>query len=116
MNNTLVLCNHGGRKAAPQSTTFDVTLNINPTPPDQNLKLHVDNISHRILRDVNPLAHDLLEIAAYTYYADCSIKRGEAANVYADRWQRRFELVVPVSDPIRWNNLKIKNLLKEDVH
>lgn len=113
MNNTLVLCNHGDSRAAPQSMPFDGTLSINPTPPDQNLKLHVDNISHRILSDVNSLAHDLLEIAAYTYYADCSIKRGEAANVYADRWQRRFELVVPVSDPARWSNPEVKDLLKE---
>ena len=113
MNNILVLCNHSDSKAVPQSTPFDMTVSINPTPPDQNLQLHVDNISHQILSDVNSLAHDLLEIAAYTYYADCSIKRGEEANVYADRWQRRFDLVVPVSDPTRWNNPEIKNLLKE---
>ena len=113
MNSILVLCNHSDSEAVPQSTAFDITLNINPTPPDQNLQLHVDNISHQILSNVNPLAHDLLEIAAYTYYADCSIKRGEDTNVYADRWQRNFELVVPVSDPARWNNPEIKNLLKE---
>lgn len=111
MNSTLVLCNHGDSKALPQN--FDATLNINPTPPDQNLQLHVDNISHQILSNVNPLAHDLLEIAGYTYYADCSIKRGEEANIYADRWQRKFELVVPVSDPTRWDNPEIKSVLKE---
>jgi len=113
MSTTLVLCDHSDSKGMPHTVLSDKTLSINPTPPEQNLKLHVDNITHGILTDLNPLAHDLLEIAAYTYYADCSVRRGEDANVYADRWQRKFDFVIPVSNPARWNNPEIKNLLKK---
>lgn len=112
MTKILVLCNHSDSNV-PSSTIYDKVLHINPTPSRQNLKLHIDNITHRILSELNPLARDLLEIAAYVYYADCSVRRGAETDVYADKWRRRFEFVIPVSDPDRWNKPEIKDLLKE---
>jgi len=113
MTRVLVLCNHSDNGGILPNTTYDEMLHINATPPQKNLQLHIDNITHRILEQLNPLAQDLLEIAAYVYYADCSVKRVTETDVYADKWQRRFEFVMPVSDPDRWNKEEIKDLLRE---
>jgi 7-cyano-7-deazaguanine synthase in queuosine biosynthesis len=113
MDKILVICNQSNGKALPGKASYDETIAINPNPPRQNLKLHIESITHRILTELNPMAHDLLEIAAYVYYADCSISRGRETDVYAEKWQRKFDLVIPVSDPSRWNEPEVRDLLKE---
>jgi 7-cyano-7-deazaguanine synthase in queuosine biosynthesis len=113
MDKILVICNQGNGKALPGKASHDETIAINPNPPRQNLKLHIESITHRILSELNPLAHDLLEIAAYVYYADCSISRGRETDVYAEKWQRKFDFIIPVSDPSRWNEPEVRDLLKE---
>ena len=97
----------------PGKTSYDATIAINPNAPRQNLKLHIESITHQILSELNPLAHDLLEIAAYVYYADCSISRGRETDVYAEKWQRKFNFIIPVSNPSRWNEPDVKDSLKE---
>lgn len=111
MKKILVLCN----TANPDSPNhdYDETLPVNPNPPNQNLNLHVDGPTYRILEGFNPLAHDLLEIASYIYYADCSIQRGSTFDVFAARWRRRLDFVIPVSAPDFWNQPEVKNLLIE---
>lgn len=115
MNKILVLCNHSDINDVPTGISYGEKLLINPSPPEQNIALHIDNITHRILSNLNPLAHDLLEIAAYIYYADCSIRRGAETDVYADKWPRSFEFVIPVSDPNIWNTSSINDLLRETI-
>lgn len=112
MTSVFVLCNHTGRNTISSTGNYDQILSINPTPPEQNLQLHIDNITHRILEELSPLAQDLLEIATYVYYADCSVKRITDVDVYADRWRRRLEFAIPVSDPDTWNKPEIKTLLQ----
>jgi 7-cyano-7-deazaguanine synthase in queuosine biosynthesis len=111
----LVPCNHCRNDEIPASITFDKKNPINAIPPKRNLKLHIDNITHAILKTINPLAQDLLEVAAYVYYADCSEKRGSEVDVYAERWRREFEFVIPVSNPDIWNKSEIKDLLIETI-
>ena len=113
MGKILVICNQSNGKALPGKASFDETIAINPNFPRQNLKLHIESITHRILSELNALARDLLEIAAYVYYADCSISRGRETDVYAEKWQRKFDFIIPVSDPSRWNEPEVKDLLKE---
>lgn len=115
MTKILVLCNHSDIGDIRTDAAHDVELRINPSRPDQNLELHIDNITHRIVSELNPLAQDLLEIAAYVYYADCSIQRGAETDVYADKWRRRFEFVIPVSSPDQWNRSEIRDLLAETI-
>jgi 7-cyano-7-deazaguanine synthase in queuosine biosynthesis len=113
MDKILVVCNQSNEKELPAKTSHNETIAINPNPPKQNLKLHIESISHRILSELNPLARDLLEIAAYVYYADCSISRGRDTDVYAEKWRRKFEFIIPVSDPSRWNKPEVRDLLKD---
>jgi len=112
MTSGLVLCNHAKPDAAPTGR-YDQTIHINCTPPRVNLNLHIDNITHRILSNLDPLAQDLLEIAAYVYYADCTVPRGTDKDVYADQWRRNLVFVIPVSDPKKWSDPVISDLLIE---
>lgn len=112
MTATLVLCNHSHVDQA-LSIRYDRTLEISASPPGQNLRLNIDNVTHRMLSRLDPLSRDLLEVAAYVYYADCSIRRGTEADIYARHWRRKFKFVVPVSDPDVWNSPEIKGSLEE---
>jgi 7-cyano-7-deazaguanine synthase in queuosine biosynthesis len=100
-------------QTAVPGSPFDLSLPINPLPPKQNLRLRIDNITHRILTTLAPQAQDLVEIASYVYYADCSVSRGTEADVYGDAWRRTFHFVIPVSDPNRWNDPALRDPLTE---
>ena len=50
-------------------------------------------------------AVDLLVLAAHVYAADTRISRSEESQ---DTWTREIRMVVPVSDPIIWNNAKLE--------
>lgn len=112
MKSVLVLCNQAEIEPDLATLEFDEKLLVNPILPNQNLNLHLNSLTHRVLEGFTPIAHDLLEIAAYIYYADCSIKRGYI-DVFAERWKRNFDFIIPVSDPNLWNRSDIKNSLIE---
>jgi 7-cyano-7-deazaguanine synthase in queuosine biosynthesis len=111
MDSILVICNHCGPSDIPKTVSFDKRISINASTPGKNLQLNIDNITHKILSELRPLAQDLLEISSYIYYADCSINRGSDKDVYAEKWRRNFEFVIPVSDPNLWNKADIKDCL-----
>jgi len=115
MKEILVLCNHTTLDEIPTRIEFDEQIQINAIPPNQNLRLQIENITHQILSNLNPISKDLLEIASYIYYADCSIKRGSDRDVFAKDWKRKFNFVIPVNNPDLWNNQTINNLLKDTI-
>jgi len=113
MRNILVLCNHSSRDDATTGITFDKIVPINASLPDINFKIHFESLTHEILSNFEPLAQDLIEIASYVYYADCSVRRSSDVDVFARNWRRRFEFVIPVNSPETWNRPEIKNSLIE---
>lgn len=110
MSKTIVLCNHSDLEIVPGDTSI---IHINSTPPHQNLTLKIDNITHPILNTLDDFIYDLIEIATFVYYADCSITRGNETDVYGEKWKRQFNFIIPVSNPGIWNQDEIKDLLKE---
>jgi len=115
MKKILVLCNHTTLDEIPTRIEFDEQIQINAISPNQNLRLQIENITHQILSNLNPISKDLLEIASYIYYADCSIKRGSERDVFAKDWRRKFDFVIPVSNPDLWNSQNINNILKDAI-
>lgn len=111
MDNILVTCNHCKPSEIPKTVSVNKRVSINASSPGKNLQLNIDNITHKILKELKPLAQDLLEISSYIYYADCSINRGSDKDVYADRWRRNFAFVIPVSNPDLWNRDDVKDCL-----
>lgn len=115
MKKILVLCNHTTIDEIPTGIEFDEQIQINAISPNQNLRLQIENITHEILSNLNPISKDLLEIASYIYYVDCSIKRGSERDVFAKDWRRKFEFLIPVNNPDLWNSPNINDLLKETI-
>jgi 7-cyano-7-deazaguanine synthase in queuosine biosynthesis len=111
MDNILVTCNHCKPSETPKTVSVNKRVSINASSPGKNLQLNIDNITHKILNELKPLAQDLLEISSYIYYADCSINRGSDKDVYAERWRRNFTFVIPVSNPDLWNRADVKDCL-----
>ena len=99
MKKILVLCNHTTLDEIPARIESNEQIQINAVSPNQNLRLQIENITHQILTNLNPISKDLLEIASYIYYADCSIKRGSDRDAFAEDWKRKFNFVIPVNNP-----------------
>jgi len=110
MRNVLALCDHAGIPNGLDSDTFEL-LPINPDSPKQNLRLEVENISHVLLKNLNDTARDLLDLAAYVYYADTSISRGTTKDVFDEDWVRSFTFVVPVRRADIWQTDSVTDTL-----
>lgn len=91
----------------------DEILSISQFPPKQNLRLQIDNLSHKILKNFDETCRDLLDIAAFVYYADSSVSRGTNKDVFNQEWSRKFRFVIPVRQPAVWSASNITNSLVE---
>lgn len=112
MIRVLVLCNHTSLPSK-EEYTFDKTISINQNAPGVNLNLKITNITHRIIEDLDSISRDLLDIAAYVYYADSSVARWTKGDVFAEKWNRDFTFVIPVRNPDLWNTMDLHNQLTE---
>jgi len=115
MRKILVLCNHATLQDGPRGIEYDEEIEINASSPDQNLRLRIENLTHKLIKDISVLSRDLLEIASYVYYADCSIPRGSDRDVFADDWKRKFIFYIPISDPDFWNSRDVVKKLQESL-
>jgi hypothetical protein len=113
MKKILVLCNHTTSEEIPAEVEYDEKININAYPPGQNLRLEIENITHRLLDNLTAISQDLLEIASYVYYADCSVSRGSELDVFAEKWKRKFIFFIPVSNPDLWNSQNVNGKIKD---
>ncbi len=100
MGNILALCDNA--KPSGPIEGFDDVLHINQNPPGRNLRLEVWNISHWLLRKLDSVNRDLLDIAAFIYYADNSVRRGTEKDLFQENWVRRFTFVIPVRELEIW--------------
>ena len=77
-----------------------------------NVRLELDDIRRQLVEAEPPLLTDLVEIAAYVFAADCSVRRGgPALKGMGERWKRRFHLVVAVRAPGLWTQPQILHAL-----
>lgn len=111
MKKILVLCNHATLGEIPPGIEYDEQIYINSSLPDQNLRLQIENITHKLIKDIGILSKDLLTIASYVYYADCSVRRGSELDVFAKDWKRGFNFYIPVNNPDFWNSKNINGRL-----
>ena len=99
MGETLVLC--GGAKAPNRQVSEKLHLDL--SGQNANISLRIEDISRRMIADVPDVVTDLLEVATYVYGADQLIRRGgNAMQALGADWRRRFNFVIPVRDPDRW--------------
>jgi 7-cyano-7-deazaguanine synthase in queuosine biosynthesis len=111
MRNVLIQCDHA--MALLPSDQFDLVQPVNQFAPNWNMRLEAWHVSHYLLHSLNPLAHDLLDIAAFVYYADNSVSRGSVRDLFHESWVRRFTFVVPVRRPEIWRQQSVVTTLVE---
>lgn len=106
MSELQVYC--GGLK--PQRSHRDaILLNTDAKPgTPEKVNLEIGDLPSRLADNVPEVLLDLLEIAAYVYFADQSASRGGTAmkHMGAD-WRRRFRLHVPVRAPETWRHPEV---------
>jgi len=110
MTLTLVQCEGANSKA---KLSFSEIISLRQTGRNPTLRLHIENITDPIVRDLRDRARDLVRIAAYIYGADTSKKRWTPKDVYADSWARRFHFVIPVLDLHYWSQPAVSELLRD---
>jgi 7-cyano-7-deazaguanine synthase in queuosine biosynthesis len=82
--------------------------------PQENVSLYISDIRSQLFRDINPVFHDLIEIATYVYCADQAITRGgDGVDNFGENWRRRLFFRIAVRNPDLWNSSPLKGQLIE---
>lgn len=106
----LILC--GGLASSGRDGARAHRLSI--TGVGKNIELRIEDISRTLVTNIPDVLTDLLELAAYVYCADGTVRRGGSTMARMGRdWRRRFRFVVPVRRPDVWSAAPISTLLIE---
>lgn len=82
--------------------------------PTANVRLKLDDVRRNLLKVETDLLADFIELAAYIFAADCSVRRGGATFPNAGaNWRRNFRLIVAVREPGRWSEPQLQYALRE---
>jgi 7-cyano-7-deazaguanine synthase in queuosine biosynthesis len=97
---------------ASAKATYKKTVELNAYPKSGNVNLKYLDISSGLLRNLPPIAKDMLEIASYVYCADQAIRRGGLA-LRGDGvgWRRNLRFSIPVREIEIWNSPEVQKLL-----
>jgi len=78
-------------------------LELSHAPERQpNFRLDLESFYRHLLGLHQPLAVDLIRVAAHIYIADTCITRGGDVDVWGSRWQRALDFTIPLLEPDRW--------------
>jgi hypothetical protein len=98
----LVLC--GGLQS--NKTDEARTYRLNLTEPGRNVALRISDVSRTLVTNLPDVLIDLLELAAYVYCADGTVRRGGSTMAQMGRdWRRRLRFIVPVRLPELWSSI-----------
>jgi hypothetical protein len=85
----------GGVNQSRGASQRTLRLNLHGSAP--NVRLHITDISKRLVANIPDVLVDLLEVASYVYAADSAISRGGRTDAQMGaRWRRKVGLIVPV--------------------
>lgn len=100
MSAVLVLADEA--QAASRLQPGEVLLPLATFGPDRNTRLQINVLRTKFLRDIPRRLEDLLYIAAFVYAADTRVTRGSEYDVFGNKWQRTFRMIIPVWDLDFW--------------
>lgn len=87
-------------------------LEINGKPV--GVKVCISHLNAQLVAELPDRTLDLLEIAAVVYGADAGVSRGGTADQHMGaRWNRHFEVEMPVRDHDFWNCTEVVSALEE---
>ena len=81
-----------------------------------NDQIHFDPnaLNRKIVQELPPILHDLLDIAVFVYVGDQMVSRGRDRSFdYGEKWHRCLFFRIPVREYDVWSNPEITDLLNE---
>jgi 7-cyano-7-deazaguanine synthase in queuosine biosynthesis len=72
----------------------------------------IESIGPKIFERLGGLYRDLLRVAAFIYLGDRTVSRGKV-DVFGERWHRDLHFIIPVSDPLTWQQQDMVDALTE---
>ena len=114
----LVLCNSADIPADIKAKKFRNILKLEYRKNSdwgKNIKLKLPDFVRNVYYLPDRIL-DLLEISAYVYSADRSIKRGTERDLVYNGWGRNFHFIVKVRDINFWNDFDVSNKLSEVIN
>lgn len=91
-------------------------LSIRVNGQDPTFRIATERISARLLKPIDDLLLDLLDVAAAVFAADSTIARGGATRAeFGAAWRRRFDFTIPVRRPDVWSQDKVGTALTDAV-
>lgn len=125
MKRRLVLC--GGLSASDDDGSPDAYTIARLTGWGRSANVHIrlEDVAKVFLKQFSDRLVDLVEIAAYVFAADCSVKRDRswADGSSPEPWSREFRYVIPVRDLPFWSDPDVKDMMStmlafmsDDVH
>jgi REase_DpnII-MboI/Queuosine biosynthesis protein QueC len=103
----------------------DVVVELNTNGADRNVNVRLEDVARVMDKTMSPRILDFLELGAYIYAADSTVKRDAAWLDQGSRepWTREFTFHVAVRDPGFWSDSatisllrRILNFLSDDVY
>jgi REase_DpnII-MboI len=101
----LILCSGANSPAESPLREGRHVIALNAHGPQPNVHIRFNDVARAFQKHLSARLTDLVEVAAYTYAADCGTSRGEQWQDEAatEPWGRDFHLVIPVRDLTFWN-------------
>ncbi|MGL6074884.1 MAG: hypothetical protein ACRC8S_12045 [Fimbriiglobus sp.] len=100
---------HCGQGCRDQATSTKSRISLDIGSVNSNIRFQVQKFSSQLHTNLTSILVDLLEVAAYVYSADQTVKRKPGVNLTGESWQRRFRMQIPVRNPNRWNSEGVKS-------
>jgi hypothetical protein len=108
----LVRCGSGVTDSESQAWDGASVINLNLGRDRREVHLRLEHLSQAMCANAEPVATDLVELAAYVYAADQAANRGDVDELdYGSRWRRHFRFEVPVRRPDIWRRRKVSDAL-----
>ncbi|MGH2535108.1 MAG: hypothetical protein ACRDJW_22830 [Thermomicrobiales bacterium] len=105
-------CDGAAIPAAVRAEHWDVAGEISARGNDPELTLILESLAGNVVGEVDPIARDLIRVAAHCYAADLRVPRG-GIDVHRERWRREMVLYITVADPTFWSDSDVTGRLVE---
>lgn len=92
----------------------DKNLAIRINGPDPTFRIATETITARLVKPIDDLLLDLLDVAGSVFAADSSIARGSKTHAdFGAHWRRSLDFTIPVRCPDIWSKPEVADSLKQ---
>jgi len=108
----LILCG-GVSKSAKRGVKVH-ELQLGKEKDKGEIYLDIETLTEKMVMDLPPVLHDLLQVATYVYVADQVVSRGGLVRFdYGDKWHRYLHFVIPIREYDVWTDPEVGAILED---